>query len=115
VPRGGWVADVPSRFIRELTSTERQELAHLCRERPKAVGLRATIIRLSAQRVPILEIMRKLNVSRPTVTAWLHRFEESGVSGLLTRSRPGRRPKLTPDVQRQIALVASSRPRDVGV
>ncbi|MBI4561233.1 MAG: FAD binding domain-containing protein [Candidatus Rokubacteria bacterium] len=59
--------------------------------------------------------MRRLGVSRPTVTTWLNRFEKSGVSGLLTRTRPGCPPKITPDLQRQITLVAKARPRDVGV
>jgi len=109
------VADVPSRFVRELTSSEEKELARLCRERSKAVALRASIIRLSAQRVPIPHITRRLRVSRPTVAAWLTRFEESGLAGLLTRPRPGRPLKVTPHVQRRIALVARSRPRDLGV
>ncbi|MEK7880221.1 MAG: FAD binding domain-containing protein [candidate division NC10 bacterium] len=107
------MADIPSRFVRELTSTERKELTRLCRD--QAVALRASIIRLSAQRVPISEIARQLRVSRPTVTAWLNRFEKSGVSGLRTRLRPGRPLKLTREVHQQIALVASARPQDLGV
>ncbi len=109
------MADVPSRFIRELTPREGEELVRLRRARSKAVRLRAAIVRLSARQVPIPEIMRRLNVSRPTVTAWLTRFEASGISGLRDRPRLGRPSKLTPDVQRWIALVASSQPRDLGV
>jgi carbon-monoxide dehydrogenase medium subunit len=59
--------------------------------------------------------MKRLGVSRPTVTAWLHRFEAVGVTGLQTRSRPGRPQKITADLQRQIVLVARARPRDLGV
>lgn len=109
------MAGFPSRFVRELTSSERKELTRLCRERSTAAGLRAAIVRLSAQRVPVPEIMRRLRVSRPTIAAWLTRFEQSGVAGLRARPRPGRPPKLTPDVQRRIALVADSQPRDLGV
>lgn len=114
-PEGQWVGDIPSRFVRELTSSELKELTRLCRERPKAVGLRAAMVRLSARQVPIPEIMRRLGVSRPTIAAWLSRFERSGFAGLRDRPRPGRPQKLTPDVQRRIALAAGSRPRDLGV
>lgn len=109
------MADAPSRFIRELTPREEREIARLCRERAKAVRRRAAIVRLSARQVPIPAIMRRLNVSRPTITTWLTRFEKSGFSGLRDRPRPGRPLKLTLDVQRRIVLVASSRPRDLGV
>ena len=109
------MADVPSRFVRELTSAERKELARLCRGGPKAVGLRGAIVSLSALGVPIAEIMRRLDISRPTVAGWLARFEKRGLAGLHDRPRPGRRPKLAPDVHRQIALLASSRPSHLGV
>jgi carbon-monoxide dehydrogenase medium subunit len=109
------LADVPSRYVRGLTSAEEEELTRLCRKRSKAIRRRALIIRLSLQRVPIPEIVRRLRLSRPTVTTWLNRFEASGLSGVRDRARSGRPPKLTPGTQRQIALVARARPRDVGV
>ena len=40
---------------------------------------------MSARRLPIPEIMRRLGVSRPTVTGWLTRFERSGIFGLAPR------------------------------
>ncbi len=58
--------------------------------------------------------MRRLGVSRPTVGLWLSRFELSGSRGLLTQPRSGRPRKVTPDVERRIAVVAGARPRDVG-
>jgi len=109
------LADVPSRFVREPNPSEWKELARLGRERSSALRLRAAIVRLSARRVPIPEITRRLGVSRPTVAAWLARFEESGLPGLRDRPRRGRPLKLTPDAQRRIGLVASARPRDLGV
>ncbi|MBI4608177.1 MAG: FAD binding domain-containing protein [Candidatus Rokubacteria bacterium] len=109
------MADIPSRFVRQPNPAERKELARLRRERSSTLGLRAAIVHLSAQGVPVSTIMRHLRVSRPTVTLWLDRFDESGLAGLRDQRRPGRPPKLTTDVQRRIALVASSRPRDLGV
>ena len=109
------MADVPSRFVRQLTSAERTDLLRLCGAELPRVGVRAKVILLSAERVAIPEIMRRVRVSRPTVTSWLARFERSSVSGLLTRPRSGRPSKVTPDLLRHITMVASARPRDLGV
>ena len=109
------MGDVPSRFIRGLSATEREQLERLRRQHPRALATRVEAVLLSAQRSPIPEIMRRLGVSRPTVTSWLTRFEQSGVSGLRPRTRSGRPPKLTSDVLRHIAMAAGARPRALGV
>jgi len=109
------VGDTPSRFVRALSSTEREELARQRREHPRTLGVRAEAVLLSARRLPIPEIMRRLQVSRPTVTSWLTRFEQSGASGLVPRPRSGRPPKLTSDLLRHIAMAAGSRPRALGM
>jgi carbon-monoxide dehydrogenase medium subunit len=107
------VGDVPSRFVRGLSATDREQLERLRRQRELATRVEAVL--LSAQRSSIPEIMRRLGVSRPTVTKWLTRFEQSGVSGLLPRARSGRPPKLTSNVLRHIATAAGARPRALGV
>lgn len=109
------MADVASRFVRAITPAERSELARLSRGRPRPVRIRAAIVLSSAGGLTIPEVMRRLGVSRPTVSCWLRRFEESGVSGLRTRPRPGRPPTVTAAVLRRIALVTSAEPRDVGL
>lgn len=107
------MGDTPSRFVRALTPTELEELARLRRERPRTLGFPAEAVLMSARRLPIPEIMRRLGVSRPTVTGWLTRFERSGMSGLAPRPRSGRPPKLTSDVLRHIGRrFPASRARD---
>ena len=44
---------------------------------------RAQIIRLSAERLPVLEIAKRVGVSRPMVWRWQQRFTEEGIEGLL--------------------------------
>jgi aerobic carbon-monoxide dehydrogenase medium subunit len=107
-------ADTPSRFVRALSATERDELAQLEREQPR-LGRRAQAVLLSARREPIPAIMRRLGVSRPTVTAWLTRFEATGVAGLRSRPRSGRPAKLTAEVLRHIATATGARPRELGI
>jgi carbon-monoxide dehydrogenase medium subunit len=109
------VGDVASRFVRILGATEREELERLRQQYPRTLGGRAAAVLLSAERLPIGEIMRRLGVSRPTVASWLTRFEQSGVPGLLPRRRSGRPPKLTADVLRHITAAAGVMPRALGV
>jgi len=109
------VGDTPRRFVRDLSAAEADELARLARERPRTLGARAEAVLLSARRVPVGGIVRQLGVSRPTVAAWLTRFERAGVSGLLTRPRSGRPPKVTAEVLRHVARAIGARPRALGI
>ncbi len=108
-------ADVPSRFVRQPTPAERSELIRLRDAGPAGTRSRSAVVLLSARRVAIPEIVKRVGVSRPTVAHWLHRFERSGISGLLDRPRSGRPSRISSDVLRHIAMVVSARPRDLGV
>ena len=48
---------------------------------------RAQVILLSAERLPVLEIAKRVGISRPMVWRWQQRFAEEGIEGLL-RDRP---------------------------
>jgi hypothetical protein len=65
-----------------LDPAERAQLERLHAQHPRTLGGRAEAILLSSQRVSVPEIMRRLRVSRPTVSSWITRFEQSGVAGL---------------------------------
>jgi hypothetical protein len=52
-------------------------------------GQRAQIILLSAARLPVLEIAKRVGISRPMVWRWQQRFAEEGLEGLLRdKTRP---------------------------
>ena len=109
------MGDVPSRFVRTLSASEREDLKRLRGRHPRTFAACIEVILLSAHRLSVSKIMRRLGVSRPTVTSWLTRFEEAGVPGLLPRSRSGRPAKLTPDELRHVATAVSAQPRALGV
>ncbi len=109
------MADVPSRFVRQPTPAEYSELVRLRDAGPAGRRARAHVILLSATRVAIPEIVRRLGLSRPTVTHWLRRFERSGIGGLVDRPRSGRPARISSDVLRHISMVVSARPRDLGI
>jgi Homeodomain-like domain len=70
------------------------------RNRPHKHVLRARIILLSADRLPVLSIAERAGVSRPAVWRWQQRFAEEGVAGLL---RDKTRPPGTPATPAEIS------------
>jgi transposase len=55
---------------------------------------------------------RQTGMDRQTLRDWVHRFNESGVAGLISRKPPGPKPRLTPaqmDELRQIVLQGPDR------
>src|SRR5580704_6890250 len=58
------------------------------RGRPVKHVQRAQIILLSAERLPVLEIAKRVGVSRPMVWRWQQRFAEEGIEGLAARQNP---------------------------
>lgn len=82
------------------------------RNRPQKHAQRANIVLLSAERLPVLEVARRADVSRPVVWRWQVRYAEQGVDGLLrdkTR-KPGRAPLPTATVAKVLALTCSEPP-----
>jgi transposase len=73
------------------------------RGRPVKHVQRAQIILLSAERLPVLEIARRVGVSRPMVWRWQQRFAEEGIEGLLRdKTRP---PGIPPVPQAKVHAV----------
>ena len=73
---------------------------------------RARIVLLSAARLAVAEVARRVGVSRPAVWRWQRRFAEQGVSGLLRdKTRPPGTPPLPADtVARVVALTCAEPP-----
>src|ERR1700740_23387 len=83
------------------------------RNRPRKHVLRARIILLSVDRLPVLSMAERAGVSRPAVWRWQQRFAEEGVAGLLrdkTR-KPGKAPLPPKIVAKVLALPCSAPPR----
>jgi transposase len=76
---------------------------------------RARIVLLSADRLPVAEIARRVGVSRPSVWRWQRRFGESGVDVLLREPsrKPGRAPLPPSTVNKVVALTCSEPPGQV--
>ena len=85
--------------LRQIIEDRRRPLKHI---------LRAQIVLLSADRLPVLEVAKRSGVSRPTVWRWQQRFAEEGLDGLLRdKTRP---PGLTPVPQAKVQAVLELHP-----
>ena len=82
------------------------------RGRPLKHVQRARIVLLSAERLTVLEVARRVGISRPAVWRWQRRYGEEGVDGLLRdTSRPPGKPRLlAATVAEVLALTCSDPP-----
>jgi Homeodomain-like domain len=83
------------------------------RNRPQKHVQRARIVLLSANRLPVLVVVRQTEVSRPAVWRWQQRFAEQGAGRLLrdkTR-KPGKQPLPAATVAQILALPCGKPPR----
>ncbi len=83
-----------------LASQTRDALRRIIddRRRPLAHILRAWIVLLSDERLPVLAVARQVGVGRPTVWRWQQRFAEEGLDGLLRdKTRPPGKPATPQD------------------
>ena len=85
------------------------------RSRPLKHIQRARIVLLSAERLPVLEVARRVALSRPAVWRWQLRYAEDGVEALLRdKTRPsGKTPTPLSVVANVVALTCSEPPGEV--
>jgi transposase len=86
------------RYVRPLTESQRHTLAEIMKhDATSRARIRAHGIVLSAQGMKIKEIAKIYQVDRDTVSAWIKKWEQTGVASLYDKPRSGRPPKLTPE------------------
>lgn len=79
------------KFIENITTSEKEALKEMMKNGDcHRMRIRAHAILLSAKRYKIEQIAGIFNVDRDTVSDWLRRWDEMGISGLNDASRSGR-------------------------
>jgi transposase len=53
---------------------------------------------------------RAAGMDRQTLRDWVHRYNEEGLAGLRDRRRPGRKPRLTPEQEAELAAAVERGP-----
>lgn len=85
----------------------RRNIAFLERRRRKA----ALLFRKGTKHA---DIARRLKTTRTAVHKWYRIWKKSGIRGLRSAGRLGRKPKLTPDTRKRIRTVLLRGPREAG-
>jgi transposase len=103
--------------LRQLSPEERSALQELAHSRTAAVRLveRARLLLATADGASPSQVAREVGVSRPTVYAWIHRFNAHGLAGLDDRRRGGRPPTYTAEQRAEVIATALTDPRSLGL
>jgi transposase len=102
------------RFVRELSEAEQRQLEDAYRSHPDfAVRRRAHAVLLSGKGCHVGQLQDLFDVDRDTASLWIKHFEQSGLEGLLTRPRAGRRPIYTDGEIQQLKGLIDEDPRRI--
>jgi transposase len=96
-------------FLRMLTNDEKNQL-HLMLE-DKESGYRAKIILLKDEGYTVPQIRKITNHHDINIRKWIHRFNEKGIDGIVSKKHNHKQHKFTDDIEKQIVDTASSNPR----
>ena len=96
----------------ELNPSEHEQLTKILTKRtsPQQMVLRAKIILMTSEGLPVEEIMNRLQTTKVTVSKWKKRFLAKGLPGLYDDIRSGRTMKYGAEIRHKIAAEACNPP-----
>ena len=74
-------------------------------------GYRARVILLRDEGYTVPEIRKITNRHNNNIRKWIHRFNEDGIDGILSRKHVRNAHKITNDIERRIVEIVSNDPR----
>src|SRR3954465_8427882 len=93
---------------KELGAVELRREARRCRD--TAASRRMLALALVLEGASRAEAARAAGMDRPTLRDWVHRYDEEGLAGLRDRPRSGRRPRLSPEQEAELAAAVERGP-----
>lgn len=97
-------------YLREISTEEMNDLHWLLDNDPES-GYRARMILLRDEGYTVPEIRRSTNHHDNNIRKWIHRFNEKGIDGIVSRKHIRNAHKITEDIERKIVEIASNDPR----
>ena len=100
--------------IREIKDNDKNKLYNLLDTNPE-IKYRIKIILLAGEGYTVPEIRDMTNIYDKTIRKWIHKFNEMGLDGLVTKIDYSPMVKIDNDATKQIIKIASTNPRDLGL
>jgi transposase len=97
-------------YLREISIGEMNDL-HWLLDNDAESGYRAKMILLRDEGYTVPEIRRITNHHDNNIRKWIHRFNEKGIDGIISRKHIRNAHKITQDIERKIVEIASNDPR----
>jgi transposase len=97
-------------YLREISTWEMNDLYWLLDNDPES-GYRAKMILLRDEWYTVPQIRKVTNPHDNNIRKWIHRFNEKGIDGILSRKHIRNAHKITDDIERKIVEIASNDPR----
>lgn len=100
-------------YLRDLTDREKDNLYLLLDDSNS--GYRAKIILLKDEGYTVPEIRQMTNHHDNNIRKWIHRFNEHGIDGIISRKHNHSAQKITDEIEKQIVRITSINPRKYGL
>jgi transposase len=98
-------------FLRLLTIDERNCL-HLMLDEDTETGYRAKIILLKDEGNTVPAIRKATNHHDSNIRKWIHRFNEKGMDGIVSKIHKHKPIKITDDIEKKVVEIAVKNPKD---
>jgi len=100
-------------FLRPITDDERNILYNLIDETDKESNYRAKIILLKDKDYSVPEIRMATNHHDINIRKWIHRFNEKGIEGIVSRKHMHKPTvkKITAEIEKKIVDMTTKNPR----
>lgn len=102
-------------YVRELKTTEEQQLRRWLDGEDKELCHRARVILLSSEGYRVPEISPMVRAHPTNLRKWIHRFNQRGPKGLISPRSGGPPPRFSDDQKDRIIALAQQRPRELGL
>lgn len=99
-------------FLRLISDDERNKLYDMMQDGDEESSYRAKIILLKNEGYIVPEIRMAINHHDVNIRKWIHRFNEHGVEGIVSRIHKYRSIKVTAEIEKKIVEIATKNPRE---
>lgn len=89
-------------YLREISTGEMNDLHRLLDNDYQESGYRAKMILLRDEGYTVPEIRRITNHHDNNIRKWIHRFNEKGIDGIVSKKHIRNAHKITEDIERKI-------------